>query len=556
MSPDYDVIVIGSGFGGSVTALRLSEKGYRVGVLEQGDRWQPQDYPPGELPLRKALWQPKLGHFGPLQLTILKNVLIQSAAGVGGGSLIYGNVLYEPSEQFYKDPQWASITDWKAELAPYYDQAKRMLGVATNPMLTPADDVFKSIADDLGVADTFRPTPVGVFFGEPGKTVPDPYFGGVGPDRAGCTFCTRCITGCPNNAKNTLERNYLYLAEKAGAQVHPMTTVVDVRQSRDGGYQVDTIHTGRRIRKQRQTWHADQVVFSAAAIGTQNLLHRLRVNGSLPGISARLGELARTNSEVSLIVTSRTRTDLSQGVAGTSSIHPDAHTHIEAFHVEKGEDSPFALTTTLVAGERHRLARWVLTNLCHPAAFARSLNARGAAERSISMLVMQDLDNSLTTYLKRGLLGAKLASRQGRGEPNPNWNPVAHDFARRAAAKIDGDPHGYYFDVFNRPTTAHFIGGCSIGDSPTTGVVDPYQRLYGYPGLHIIDGSTIAANLGVNPALTITAMSERAVALWPNNGEPDSRPPLGAAYQRVSPVRPLNPVVPETAPGALRLSAI
>jgi cholesterol oxidase len=556
MSSDFDVIVIGSGFGGSVTALRLSEKGYRVGVLEKGARWRPQDYPLGKIPRRKSVWQPIFGSFGPTQVTVLQNVAIQSAVGVGGGSLIYGNVLYEPLEQFYLDPQWASITNWKAELAPYYDQAKRMLGVATNPRLTPADHVFELVANDLGIADTFHPTEVGVHFGEPGETAPDPYFGGVGPDRAGCIFCSHCLSGCANGAKNTLEQNYLYLAEKAGAQVHSMTTVVDVRASPGGGYQVDTVQTGRWVRKQRRTWHADQVVFSAAALGTQNLLHRLRAKGSLPHISERLGELARTNSEVSLIATARAPADLSQGVTGTSSIHPDAHTHVEAFHLGKGIDWPFQLTTTLVDGGRHRLARWVLSNLRHPLAFARSLNARRAAERSISLLVMQDLDNSLTTYLKRGLFGRKMATRQGRGEPNPNWNPVANDIARRAAEKLDGDARGYYFDIFNRPSTAHFIGGCPIGDSPATGVVDPYQRLYGYPGLHIIDGSTIAANLGVNPALTITALSERAVALWPNKGEPDPRPPLGAAYQRVSPVRPRDPIVPEAAPGALRLSAI
>jgi cholesterol oxidase len=556
MSPHYDVIVIGSGFGGSVTALRLSEKGYRVGVLEQGARFRPQDYPPGRVPMRKTLWQPHFGFFGPGRVTVLKHVVIQSAVGVGGGSLIYGNVLYEPLEQFYNDPQWASITDWKAELAPYYDQAKRMLGVTTNPRLTPADHVFKSIADDLGIAETFHPTSVGVFFGEPGKTVPDPYFGGVGPDRTGCIFCSHCISGCSNHAKNTLEQNYLYLAEKAGAQIHPMTSVVDVRELPDGGYQVETVHIGRRVRKQHRTWRADQVVFSAAALGTQNLLHRLRVNGSLPRISPRLGELARTNSEVELVATSRTRTDLAQGVTGTSSIHPNAHTHIEAFHVGKGTDWPFRLTTTLVDGDRHRLARWVLTNLRHRSVFARSFRARGASEKSISLLAMQDLNNSLTTYLRRGLFGSKMATRQGRGAPNPNWNPVAHDITRRAAEKLDGDPRGYYFDIFNRPTTAHFIGGCAIGDSPATGVVDPYQRLYGYSGLHIIDGSTITANLGVNPALTITAMSERAVALWPNEGESDPRPPLGSAYQQISPVRPRNPIVPESAPAALRLSPI
>ncbi len=555
MIPDYDVIVIGSGFGGSVTALRLSEKGYRVGVLEQGARWRPQDYPLGSLPMRKTVWQPHFGCFGPQRTTVMKNVVIQSAVGVGGGSLIYGNVLYEPTDKFYNDPQWSSITDWKAELAPYYDQARRMLGVATNPRLTPADAVFKSIADDLGIADTFHPTQVGVFFGEPGKLAPDPYFGGIGPDRAGCVFCGRCINGCAHDAKNTLERNYLYLAEKAGAQVHPMTTVVDVRESPSGGYQVETVHTGRRVlKRQRTTWSADQVVFSAAALGTQDLLHRLRASGSLPRISARLGELARTNSEVSLIATSRTHTDLDQGVAGTSSIHPDANTHIEAFRIGKGSDWGFLFATSLVDGDRHRLARWMLTNLRHPAAFARAFNVRRASERSLALLVMQDCDNSLTTYLKRGLFGAKMTSRQGVGAPPPNWIPAANDVARRAAAKLDGDPRGYYLDILNRPTTYHFIGGCPIGDSPATGVVDPYQRLYGYPGLHVIDGSTIAANLGVNPALTITAQSERAVALWPNKGERDPRPPVGAAYQRLSPVAPRTPIVPANAPAALRLS--
>jgi cholesterol oxidase len=280
-SADYDVVVIGSGFGGSVSALRLSEKGYRVGVLEQGARWRPEDYPPNNWHLRKWMWRPRLGLIGPQQLTILKDTFIMSAVGVGGGSLIYGNTLYEPLDQFFKDPQWASITDWKAELAPYYDQAKRMLGVTTNPRLTPSDDVLKAVADDLGVGHTFHPTEVGVFFGEPGKSVPDPYFGGVGPDRAGCVFCAQCMTGCPNNAKNTMERNYLYLAEQASAQIHPMTMVVDVREKPGGGYLIETVRSGRWVRKQPRTFSADQVVFSAAALGTQNLLHRLRDGGSL-----------------------------------------------------------------------------------------------------------------------------------------------------------------------------------------------------------------------------------------------------------------------------------
>jgi cholesterol oxidase len=257
-----------------------------------------------------------------------------------------------------------------------------------------------------------------------------------------------------------------------------------------------------------------------------------------------------------LIATSRARADLAQGISGTSSMQPDANTQVEAFHAGKGSNSAFALSTTLIDGDRHRLGRWALTSLRHPAAFARPLNIRNAAERSVILLVMQDLDNSLTTYLKRGLFGRKMQSRHGAGAPNQDWIPVANDVTRRAAAKLDGDPRASYFDLIGRPTTAHFIGGCVIGDSPATGVVDPYQRLYGYPGLHIIDGSTIPANLGANPALTITAMSERAVALWPNKGEPDPRPALGASYQRVSPVRPRSPVVPDSAPAALRLSAI
>jgi cholesterol oxidase len=310
------------------------------------------------------------------------------------------------------------------------------------------------------------------------------------------------------------------------------------------------------VRKQRRTWRADQVIFSAAALGTQNLLHRLRAKGSLPGLSPRLGELARTNSEVTPGVLSRTRTDMAEGIAGTSSIHPDAHTHIEAFHAGKGSNALFLLSTTLVDGDTHRLARWAMSSVRHPGAFLRSFNVRKATERWLSLLVMQDLNNSLTTYLERGLFGTTMTSRQGEGAPNPNWIPVANEITRRAAAKLNGDPRGLYFDVVNIPTTAHFIGGCPIGDSPATGVVDPYQRIYGYPGLHVIDGSTISANLGANPALTITAQSERAIALWPNKGEQDPRPALGSPYKRIAPVAPRNPIVPDNAPAVLRLSVV
>ncbi|MBE5469122.1 GMC oxidoreductase [Mycobacteroides abscessus] len=555
MDYDYDVVVIGSGFGGSVAALRLTEKGYRVGVLDMGKRWKREDFPPNNWHVRKAMWAPALGCYGPQRLTVLGKTFIASAVGVGGGSLIYGNTLYEPLEQFYVDKQWAHISDWKSELAPYYDQASRMLGVAQTPHTTPPDEVLLAVAKDLGVEHTYHPTNVGVFFGdEPGKTVPDPFFGGAGPERTGCIGCAACMTGCKHNAKNTTETNYLYLAEHAGAQIYPLTQVLDVRPLEDGeGYAVSTKQTGRLLRKKKRTFTAQHVVFSAASLGTQRLLHKFKDSGSLPNLSERLGEQTRTNSESVPIVYSPTRDDFSQGVAITSSIHPEPNTHVEV--VRYGEGSTFLsmLGTNMVDGGPWRFARTWLANLRHPAMMFRSMFPYRAAQHSIIVLVMQSLDNSLTTYLKRGMFGKKMTAKQGSGEPNPDWIPVAHDVARRMADKVDGYAGSTHLDSMNIPLTAHFIGGCPIGDSPETGVIDPYQRIYGHPGLHICDGSAISANLGVNPSFTITAQAERAMAFWPNKGEADPRPPLGSAYQRVAPVQPNHPTVPESAPGALRL---
>ncbi|MBC6445616.1 GMC family oxidoreductase [Actinokineospora sp. HBU206404] len=549
---DYDVVVIGSGFGGSVSALRLTEKGYRVAVLESGRRWEPQDFPKSNWHLRDSIWAPKLGMTGPQRVSVVGKCAIFSAAGVGGGSLIYGNTLYEPLENFYTDRSWSHITDWKSELAPYYDQAKRMLGVATNPRMTPADDVLRQVAVEMNVLDTFHPTQVGVFFGEEGKRVADPYFGGAGPERTGCTHCARCFTGCPVGAKNTTTTNYLYLAEQGGADVHPMTTVTEVKPI-DGGYEITAVRSGRLLRKQRRTFTAEQVVFSAAALGTQKLLHAMKDSGTLPRISDRLGELTRTNSEAILTASSRTRDDFAQGIAITSSIHPRPDTHIEVCHYGKGQNAMFALAAPMVDGGRMRWLRFVLMVLAHPLRFLRSLNFRGAAERSVILLVMQSLDNSLTSFRKRGLFGKHLSTRQGGGDPNPTWIPIGHEANKHYADKIDGDTLGTYMDVVNIPSTAHYIGGCVIGDSPSTGVIDPYQRVYGHPGLHVADGSAVSANLGVNPSLTITAQAERAMSFWPNKGEPDPRPELGSAYQRVAPVPPVRPTVPTSAPGALRL---
>lgn len=548
---DYDVVVIGSGFGGSVSALRLTEKGYRVGVLEAGRRWNAEDLPRSNWNLRKSIWAPRLGMTGTQRISVLGTCAVFSGAGVGGGSLIYGNTLYEPLPGFYTDRQWAHITDWRDELAPYYDQARRMLGVATNPRTTPADSVIREIADDLGVGATFHPTEVGVFFNEdaPGTEVDDPYFGGMGPRRRGCVHCARCLTGCPHDAKNTTTMNYLYLAEQAGATVHPLTAATAVRPLPDGGYAVDTERPDRWVRRQRRTFTAEQVVFAGAALGTQQLLHRMRESGVLPGISPRLGELTRSNSEAILAVVSRARRDFAEGVAITSSIHPEEDTHIEVCHYGKGQNALFPLSAPVVDGGAFRFVRFLLAVLLHPLVFLRSLNARHASERSVILLVMQSLDNSLTSFLRRG----RLKTRQGTGEPNPTWIPLAHEVGRRFATKIDGDVHGLYTDVFDIPATAHYIGGCVIGDRPETGVIDPYQRVYGHPGLHVADGSAVTANLGVNPSLTITAQAERAMAFWPNKNEPDPRPELGAPYRRIRPVAPVRPVVPPAAPGALRL---
>ncbi|WP_328400103.1 GMC family oxidoreductase [Nocardia sp. NBC_00403] len=548
---DYDVVVIGSGFGGSVSALRLTEKGYRVGVLEAGRRWNAEDIPKTNWDVRNSIWAPRLGLTGPQRISILGKCAVFSGAGVGGGSLIYGNTLYEPLPNFYTDKQWSHITDWKSELAPYYDQAQRMLGVAPNPRMTPADEVIKEIAEDLGVGHTFHPTDVGVFFNEddPGTEVDDPYFGGAGPRRRGCVHCAQCFTGCPNNAKNTTPTNYLYLAEKAGAEVRPLTTATAVRPLPEGGYAIDTVRSDRWIRKERTTFTAEQVVFAGAALGTQKLLHKMRDEHVLPNLSPRLGELTRSNSEAILNVVSRARHDFAEGIAITSSIHPEADTHIEVCHYGKGQNALFPMSVPIVDGGAFRFLRFLLAIVLHPLVFLRSLNARHASEKSVILLVMQSLDNSLTSFRKRG----QLKTKAGTGEPNPTWIPLAHDVGRRFGAKVNGDTHGLIMDVLNIPATAHYIGGCVIGESADTGVVDPYQRVYGHPGLHIADGSAVTANLGVNPSLTITAQAERAMAFWPNKDEADPRPALGTTYQRITPVAPNHPAVPGAAPGALRL---
>ncbi|MGH3731684.1 MAG: GMC oxidoreductase [Micromonosporaceae bacterium] len=550
----YDVVVIGSGFGGSVSALRLTEKGYRVGVLEAGRRFADDELPETSWRIRRFLWAPNLGCYGIQKLTLLRDVLVLSGTGVGGGSLVYANTLYEPLPAFYTDPQWRHITDWRSELTPYYDQAKRMLGVVTYQSMTAADTVMLDVARDMGVADTFHPTPVGVHFGESGI---DPYFGGAGPLRDSCVQCGECMTGCRHNAKNTLVKNYLWLAEQAGARVHPLTTVTAVTAIPSGGYQIDTCRTGGWLRRHRRTFHADQVVFAAGALGTQRLLHRMRDTGRLPGLSARLGHLTRTNSESILGAKAFQPTvDYSKGVAITSSFHPDEHTHIEPVRYGKGSNAMGLLQTFLTDGgtRRQRAGRWLREFARQPLKAPKMLSVRRWSEKTIIALVMQSLDNSITVFSTRTWYGRrKLTSRQGHGEPNPTWIPAGNDAVRRIAKKIDGFPGGTWAEIANIPMTAHILGGAVIGENPDTGVIDPYHRVYGHPGLHVVDGAAVSANLGVNPSLTITAQAERAMSYWPNRGEDDPRPAPDESYRRIAPVPPTRPAVPADAPAALRL---
>jgi len=559
---DFDVIVVGSGFGGSVAALRLTEKGYRVAVIEAGRRFADDEFAKTSWDLKRYLWAPALGCFGIQRIHLLRDVMILAGAGVGGGSLVYANTLYRPLKPFYQDRQWAHITDWESELAPYYDQASRMLGVVTNPTVTPSDEVMQKVAADMGVADSYHPTPVGVYFGEPGQRVADPYFGGAGPERTGCTECGSCMTGCRVGAKNTLVKNYLHLAERGGAQVIPLTTVTAVRPRGDGSYEVDVRKTGTRSAKFRRTLTAGQVVLAAGTWGTQRLLHEMRDQGVLPRLSPRFGELTRTNSEA-LIGSGRPKVDpdhdYSKGVAITSSIHPDESTHIEPVRYGKGSNAMSLLQTIATDGSA-QAPRWlqaVRFLVKHPLQSAKLLNGYQWSERTIILLVMQSLDNSITTYTKRGLFGRrKYTSRQGHGEPNPSFIPAGHQANELTAKHMDGIAGGTWGEIFDIPLTAHFIGGAPIGTSEDNGVIDPYHRVFNYPGLSIVDGTAISANLGVNPSLTITAQAERAFSFWPNKGEADPRPAQSADYRRIQPVPPKSPAVPAEAPAALRLPVV
>lgn len=529
MSHDYDYLIVGSGFGGSVSALRLAEKGYKVAVLEMGRRWTAKDFPASNLDLKRYLWEPRLGLRGFFNLFALPHVFLVRGVGVGGGSLVYANTLYVPPDPVWQDPRWAALEDWKSALAPHYATAKRMLGATSCPTLSPAEEDLRAYAREIGHEDGFHPVDVGVFFGEAGEEVPDPYFGGEGPARTGCTLCGGCMVGCKVGAKNTLDQNYLYLAEKRGVTVIPETKVTRILpQGEDGagGYRVEARSGG-----EARSWTAGGVVLSAGVIGTLSLLLEAKERGDLPRLSARLGDVVRTNSESFAAVSAAEGADHSRGLAIMASARIDANSTIEVVRYPEGSDFIAALATVETPGDPGlpRPLRWVGNWVLKPAAFARSLWPFGWAKKSVLLMIMQTLDNHLR--LKRGRpwywpFSRTLVSEIPAGqERSPTWIPAVYEAGRWMARRWKGEVRSALPEVLlNLSTTAHILGGCPMGRDAEQGVIDSGGRVHGYRELYVIDGSMISANLGVNPSLTITALAEHAMSRVPPRGAPPRSP--------------------------------
>jgi cholesterol oxidase len=522
---DYDWVVVGSGFGGSVSALRLAEKGYSVCVLECGKRFRDEDFPESTWDSRRYFWAPRLGMKGIFRLSLFRDISVVSGCGVGGGSLGYANTLYVPPSPFFEDPQWADLEDWERTLAPHYETAQRMLGVVVHERDDPADQLLRELGEELGVADTYRKTPIGVYIDNPGQTVPDPFFEGAGPERTGCMQCGRCMVGCPHGAKNTLVKNYLWLAEHSGVEVLAERTVTDIQPLGDAdgseGYAVSSERSGLLRARGRRRLTARGVVVAAGPLGTNKLLQRCRLGGSLPRISPRLGELVRTNSESILAVRipEDYPDDLSRRVAISSSIYPDPHTHIETVTYGEAGDS-MSLLNTLLVGDGTRVTRPLKLLgqiLRHPRDFAKVLWPRGTSRRTIILLVMQTLDNAIALRPKLKRSGeVRLQTEQDPERPNPTFIPVANEAAEWLAKRTGGIAQSSVMEAaLNIPTTAHILGGAVIGHGPEDGVVDSQQRVFGYENLLVCDGAAVPANVGVNPSLTITALAEHAMSKVP-----------------------------------------
>ena len=555
MERDFDVVIIGSGFGGSVSALRLTEKNYRVCVLEAGRRFSDRDFPKTSWRLSKFLYAPRLGLRGIQRIHALPDVLVLAGAGVGGGSLVYANTLYIPPDTYFYDRQWKHITDWKSELLPWYDQASRMLGVADNPFFSPSDAAMKEAAIEMGVGHTFRMAPLGVYFGDgPGAPSADPFFGGKGPVRNGCMQCGACMTGCRFNAKNTLPKNYLGLAEGAGAKVFAEHTVTKIEQQANGSWKISARKSSSWFGRKR-IFTANQVIVAAGTYNTQKLLHGMKSAGVLPKLSATLGKLSRTNSEaLTGALMQDDKVDYSQGSAITSSFFPDEFTHVEPVRYGVGSNAMGLLQTIMTDGHKasERRKQWLTTVLRHPSMLARVLNVRRWSQRTVIALVMQNVDSAVTVSMKKSIFGRRLTSQNDSETPNATYIPAANEVVRKIAEKNGGIAGGHIGDLIGAPFTAHFVGGCVIGDSQNSGVIDPYHRVWNYPTLHVVDGASVTANLGVNPSLTITAQAERALSMWPNKGDLDQRPTQGDSYRKISAQPPQRPVVPAGAIGELK----
>lgn len=525
MNYDFDFIVIGSGFGGSVSAMRLSQKGYKVGVIEAGKRFNNNDFPKTNWHFRKFFWFPKIFCYGIQRINMLKHVLILSGAGVGGGSLVYANTLYVPLKKFFEHTKVQKIGGAEA-LMPYYEIAKKMLGVTTTPKTFSGDGYLKKTAELMGFGETFRPTPVGVFFGEANKEYEDPYFEGEGPKRVGCNFCGNCMVGCRFNAKNTLDKNYLYFAEKLGAQIIPETQVikiVPINEDGSDGYEIYTRSTTGLFGFPKKVFRTKGVVLSAGVLGTMKLLFKMKQKKIMPKISDRLGHFVRTNSESIIGVTSKRKdVNFSEGIAIASSVFPEEETHIEAVRYGKGSDAMNSLAAPVLVdggGRIPRQIKFLFAILRHPILTLRMLVPFGFAHRSIILLVMQTLDNYIKIKYKRTLyfpFKKILTSELDKGGKPPSYIPIANEFARKLATLIDGIPRSSLNEVlFDIPMTAHILGGACIGESPEEGVIDHQNRLFGYKNFYVCDGSMIPANLGVNPSLSITAFTERAMSFIP-----------------------------------------
>ncbi len=518
---DFDWVIVGSGFGGSVSALRLAERGYQVLVVEKGKRFGTGDFAKNNWDLKRWMWNPALGMRGIFQMSFFEHVTVLHGVGVGGGSLTYANTLPTPPPSFFRRPSWAHLANWESELAPHYDTARRMLGAAKNPRETKSDRVLREIAREMGREEHFELTRVGVFFGEPGKRVPDPYFDGEGPERVGCTFCGACMTGCRVGAKNTLDRNYLYLAERRGAQVKSEHEVVHIAPREGGGYTLELRSTAGRG---KECLTADHVVLAGGVLGTVPLLLRMKERADgLPHLSERVGDAVRTNNEALIgVIAPRETADLTEGVAITSILHTDEHSHVEP--VRYGKGSSFFRTMALP----HVNAPTVLARLRgvgssfarHPKLWAKALFMRDWASRSQVLLYMRTLESTLKLRLGRNLgtgLRRGLVTRLDPGQQAPTaFMPEATEIAERYAEKVGGIPMTLLTEtVMGIPSTAHILGGACMGADIGEGVIDPLHRVHGYEGLYVIDGSAVSANPGVNPSLTITALAERAMSHIP-----------------------------------------